>query len=393
MCNKTKSMVVLVLAVLLGLAVNAQIPIPDGFPNENTTGIKGAGLSYSDLTPKDYSSSGWTIPQSGITIDKLDITGYLIVTGSNVTIKQCRITSSNPNKHTIRSEGTNLVLEDVEVDGNQGWGGAIVGGNYTARRCNFHNAVRTKASTNTLMEDCYIHDLFKGVHPQYGSTHNECIKNEGGTGITIRHNTLLGPYQASTSVITMNASGAPLKDVTIENNFMSGGSVMCNIQREDWGHGAPSNITIHNNILEKGSTVWKNDPDTPDHAYIGDLMSWYVITCNKFHTGELFAGNNRTCTTPVGNLQPNIPVLDDQVLVTPYPMVHTLSITCSAQRISAVTIYDDAGRRVKEIPGTNSYISWDGADYNGQTTSPGMYYYRIKTATGKTHSGKVLKVQ
>jgi hypothetical protein len=215
------------------------------FPDATTTGIKGAGLTYSDLKK----SGSLSITTSGAVIDKLDISGIVRVKAPNVTIKRCRIRTSGG--FGIDNQSIGLKVEYCEIAGVQGTNQCIQYNHYTARYCDLSGgADGVKANGNVTIEHCYIHDCRK-----WTGTHNDCIQSTGGSNITIRYNRLMGPWQTSTSCIKMDSMRSQLRDVLIEGNFLSGGSYLVYSGAKD-GMPCPSNVRIINNTVHRDSFVW-----------------------------------------------------------------------------------------------------------------------------------------
>ena len=288
--------------LLLLTITAAQIPIPAGFPNANTTGPVGAGLSYGDLT----ASGGMTIKTANAVIEKLDISGLVTVDANNVTIRNCRIISGNIYGVRIEDGVTGLTIEYCEISGTT-HNSAGVNGNYdTLRYCNIYSFQDgLKIASNSVMEHCYIHDLYHEP-----GMHNDGMQNSGnGTNIIIRHNTVQALYQSQTAAIKITTNTGPIDNILIEGNFLSGGSYTVYVTDKGNGHGPPTNITFNENVWEWDS--WARKPDgvtvrpTAYITYDGNP----TFTCNRFHTGELIA-QNPTCTTGtnVSCLQKNLGV-------------------------------------------------------------------------------------
>ncbi|MEM9202360.1 MAG: S-layer homology domain-containing protein [Actinomycetota bacterium] len=211
-----------------------------GFPTPATTGIAGAGLSPSDLTK----SGSITIREDGTVIDMLDVNGVIRVQADNVVIKRTRIRHSEG--FGIRNEGRNLVVEDTTIIGGSTTATSnIAYSNYRCTRCNLSGAVDgATAYNNVVIEQSYIHDLRKGP-----GTHNDGIQSSGGSNVTVRGSTILGPYQESTSAILAQTNIDKIDNWNILDNYLHGGSYTVYLRDKGNGNGHPTNSTISGNVF------------------------------------------------------------------------------------------------------------------------------------------------
>lgn len=182
------------------------------YPNATNTGVL-AGVT------RDTVAGNVTL-SSGMTFQNKTLTGCIDITGSNVTIKNVKI-SCNSTGITVPESGVSgIVIEDVEIicTAAPGTGGrAIDGGNYTVRRANAYGCDDTMwANGNVVIEDSYLHD----PAPTAGGSHTDVIQLWTGVdNVTIRHNTLQGTLDTSSVVTT----GCGHVNLFIENNLMWGG--------------------------------------------------------------------------------------------------------------------------------------------------------------------------
>jgi len=288
--------IVSVICLTVVVANAERIPIPAGFPNATNTGIAGVGLTVDDLTPV----TAMTVTTEGAVVELLNISGGIRVSAANVTVRKCYITGGLYGVD-CRDGYSGAVIEDCTItDGGERK--AICGRNMTVRRCDmsgyqdgvFHYS-------NTLIEDCWIHDLTIGE-----LTHNDCIQTSSEVGgnynFDIVHNSLQTQYQDQTAAIIYQTHYGPLDDILIEDNFLSGGSytVYCTDRGNGWG--VPTNVTMQYNTWEKDS-----------YAY-GPLVydGTPTFLCNKFHTGE-WLSVNPPCD--VNNVLPVADAGSDQTVV------------------------------------------------------------------------------
>ena len=211
-------------------------PPPPGYPDATNTGVP-AGTA---LTPRGQ----LTITTAGAVVEGLDITGGVVVAAANVTIRKCRIRSST--QYVIKNNSTGLLVEDCEIDGLNGTGNSmgLGDGNLTVRRCNIHGTENGfNVGGPTIVEDSWIHDLYTG-----GGAHTDGMQfNQGASGITVRHNTIVS-RPGSTSCIIMWDEGNPQnRDVLIENNRLLGPGAAYTIYTPR--QGPLSNVRIRNNRM------------------------------------------------------------------------------------------------------------------------------------------------
>lgn len=182
------------------------------------------------------------ITTPGTVVENRDIYGYVVVRAANVTIRNCRVrgltaagfaTQDGQGLYglvTIQSAGaTGCVVESCTIVPTtpQWWSVGVKGNyNFTVRRCNISDVVdgidAYETSGVLTAEANFIHDLAffdnsndhatDSVHPYW--THNDCIQLSGGTGHTIRGNTLLGWASASSGMPgTLTANGYPQREI------------------------------------------------------------------------------------------------------------------------------------------------------------------------------------
>lgn len=174
-------------------------------------------------------SGSITVTTNGAVIQGLNISGQVVVSANNVTIRNCRITSSD--YYPIDYSGTGLLVEDTEIIGLSYTVTCGIGfDNYTARRVFVTGtADGFKANSNVLIEDCYVHTL--AIGPE---THNDGTQATGGDSVTLRHNTYkLGDQSGVSAVLQLGNEGGNNSNWLIENNLMDGGGWTINANSED----------------------------------------------------------------------------------------------------------------------------------------------------------------
>lgn len=197
-----------------------------GWPDSTNTGPRGQLTAVAGSV---------TLATPGMVYADRDVAGCIRVTARNVTIRNVRVTCSATYAIGVNS-GTggdvwwdpdaNLLIEDVEINhGGQLNGKGIAFTGYTARRVWYHNGSDcAHMGSNTAVVDsyCVVGPDSGGTGFCSGTEHFDGLQSDGGTGITIRHNTIRNPC-GQTSAILISTNTSPINDVTIENNLLAGG--------------------------------------------------------------------------------------------------------------------------------------------------------------------------
>ncbi len=220
-----------------------------GKPGASNTGVP-AGTQLTIV------NGNQTFSSSGQTISGKDFHGYVKVTGSNITFKDCIFRGGTPNGNNALLDteaATNTVVEDSEVVPLHP--AATIDGVWTKNtklyRVNIHGTVDgMKAGNNTLVQDSWIHDtswFASDPNQGGGSTHNDGIQAfDGVSGLTLRHNTI----DLSTSKDPNAALQDSASNVTVDNNWLDGGGCILNFA--DHGHPLPG-LSVTNNRFGRHS--------------------------------------------------------------------------------------------------------------------------------------------
>lgn len=214
--------------------------IPDGYPGPQNTGVP-LGTALTDSGPV-------TADRDGQVVENLNITGCLSIKASNVVVRNVKLTCGGKQRAiVIEGSRKGIVIEDSEIDGAGTTEVAIGWGGYTLRRVNVHDVQDgPRLGGGVTVEDSWIHDMVRK-----DDFHSDALQANGGTGIVVRHNTLM-PTETSTgdvlnSAIQLGAEAdsGTLSDVTIEDNYLDGGNYTINV-RSDAGI---SGIVLHDNVF------------------------------------------------------------------------------------------------------------------------------------------------
>jgi len=235
-----------------------------GFPNASNTGVP-AGTQLE-------SSGPITVTQNGAVISNKLVSGDITVLANNVTIKNTKVVGGRI-AAGYGSEQSGLVVQDVEIDGQgkvRSWS-AIGDVNYTCLRCNIHGTGSgPRAANNVLVQDSYVHDL---CCYEVGD-HRTAFGSNGGSNITLRHNTLdcgIGGCSSSTSFYGQWQSD----NVLIERNLFNTVSGYCLLLDE-----RITNARALDNVFGQ-----KYNPRCGGYGTHVDRSSTHVWSGNKLEDG------------------------------------------------------------------------------------------------------------
>jgi hypothetical protein len=213
--------------------------VPDGTQLATVTGNQTFGSSY-----------------NGQTISGKDFHGYVLVTGSNITFKNCIFRGGTPNGNnalldTQSSGASGIVVQDSEfapttpaatIDD-------IYAANLTLLRVDVHGGVDgIKASDNTTIQDSFIHDLsYFASDPNQGGgpTHNDTIQILDGNNIVVRHNNLTANITDANSAIQITQDFGLVGAVLLDKNWADYGGCTFNIAHK--GGSSLTGISVTNN--------------------------------------------------------------------------------------------------------------------------------------------------
>ena len=203
------------------------------------------------------------ITTAGTVIDGKAIKGCVGVKAQNVVIKRSTITCGDKGALIVRvydetQGGASVDIEDSEIVGN-GYGLAVGYGDYTLKRDNIHDLNEgPHISDGADIEDCWIHNLVFTSD----ADHQDVVQTTGGDTMTLRHNTLEAfdpttdqPFNAAFMV---GSETAPLRNVTVENNLMTGGTYTVSI-RPDL---KATNVRFAGNVFVRNSQYDAVDRET-----------------------------------------------------------------------------------------------------------------------------------
>lgn len=218
-------------------------PEPDDklYPDENDpmTGIP-AGVTLSN-------SGSITLSTPGQVVENKNINGTVSITAKGCKLRNCRITSGAYTIITARQDST-TEIDHCEIVGN-GSGQNGFDGTGWVHHCRIikcENPINI-AGDDALIEWNDIHDM-KGV----STSHIDGIQADGDIdGLIIRNNRLDNKNDDTSAVMLDNYWGA-IKNVTVENNFLGGGSFPAYLDGQFNGSSNATNIIYRNNHMRKG---------------------------------------------------------------------------------------------------------------------------------------------
>lgn len=242
-----------------GQDLSASASAASGFPDGSNTGVP-AGTALTSY------SGTLHVTQDNAVISNMLITGNVIIDADNVTLKNCKIISTNDWLGvSVKGDAKNFTMQDSEVDG-RGTTATAVQGKGTFLRNDIHGAENgidvPGGDGPTLIKDNYIHGL-----QNTGSPHYDGIQIDGAHDVTITHNTVINDH-GQTAAIMLDNYWEGLYNITVDNNRLVGGGFTIYLDdRFDGGPVDDSTIKIINNQVGGGGYG--------DYAFYGNNPVFY----------------------------------------------------------------------------------------------------------------------
>lgn len=190
--------------------------------NATNTGIVGAGIAESSLTP----SGSVTFSSSGATISGLKVTGTLSLQGSNITLRNCVVVQGGANSFGLVVDGSGCTVENVTVRPPSGsvsmLSSIIVGGNNVAiRRCDASGGenILTSNGFGVLYEENYFHGSSIVSDP---AGHADVCEVYNGSA-TFQRNRMVMGMTVDGVINAAPYSGQKVDYVRVWDNFLDGG--------------------------------------------------------------------------------------------------------------------------------------------------------------------------
>lgn len=272
----------------IGPACNGQTHVAGGndgivgcWPGPDNTGVPDGVVLSAYSGPTSF-SSGTTVIDGKLINDDLFVSG----TG-NLTVKNSKMVGH----FDADTASGSLTIIDSEIDGTS-WVGATVGfQNVTIVRSNIYGSQHSVlCGDNCSVADSWLHSQY-----EHNGDHNNAYISNGGSNVTLRHNTLhCTPTGSAGGGCSSNASFfgdfAVISNITIDKNLLlatpSGG--YCAYLGHDPGkpYGSnPSNVSVTNNYFQKGTS--------------GKCGIHAPVTSFLNANGNVFSGNKYTDGTTV----------------------------------------------------------------------------------------------
>ncbi|HKX24245.1 MAG TPA: fibronectin type III domain-containing protein [Candidatus Saccharimonadales bacterium] len=320
------------------------LTIPAGWVNPATAGIFGAGAEYGDLTVHEGSLA---TTMNGQVIEDLDIHGNIEIKHNNVTVRRCRIRSTQTstvitggegvvdgNKSTIDGLGNriwlanNLLVEYCEVIGTDdpeiNDQSGITSGGSTGITAHF-NILHGMSDAITLNDNATVRsNIVYDIKVAEGS-HADCFQITDGDNTVVEDNVLLchtttgAPVTGGDGVqrvnkdtgygnaaIQLGAQTGPLTNLTINHNYLSGGYYTINSNNSGEGANGPITGAYTNNVFSGyqkygpvanyGSGMTFDDSNVWEATRVTNSWSGPGDTIEKYY--HLTAGTQVNGTAP-----------------------------------------------------------------------------------------------
>ncbi len=308
------------------------------------------------------SSGPLVITTPGAVISGLDISGGVIIKAPNVTLINCKISSSGYNVVLIDKGLTGVTVQNCTIDAQGGGGQGIAGqGNFIAN--NIYGAADgiDVRGDNTLIQDNYIHGMSGS-----SASHFDGIQADGGfSNLTIDHNTVINE-KGQTSAIMLDNYWGPIANVKINNNLLVGGGYtvyMAEMGSGQPGGGPVTNVSFTNNHVGSGSygEYYLRSDLGHKQTMTGNVDDGATIAKGLVTTGSNTGGGGSTPTTPTQPTTPDAPKIDafsndSGVVGDGITNDNTVTLTGKAAAGSTVKVYD--GTTQVGTATTNSSGAW-----------------------------------
>ena len=259
-------------------------PSACGYPDASNTGVT-AGITLKRV-PQDitsgtgwaWDSRGWINAGSGAVVEGLDFNGSVEVTGSNVVVRNNRLTASGEGWAVALRHAANATIQnnDLVPSGTRLMVGIkdIYGDSSNTRIIgnDISNASTGVQISQGLIEANYIHDLgmVSGDHV------NGTTSNGGTSQLTIRGNTVLNRFSQTDAISLFQDFGLEANRLITGNLVAGGGYTIYGGDNRNFGR--TYNIKITNNRF---STIY-----FPNSGYYGPYAAY-----DPAGSGNEFSGN------------------------------------------------------------------------------------------------------
>jgi len=255
-------------------------PVPSGYPTPWTTGLRGLGIDVASLTPH---AGGVTFNTPGQVIEGYDFAESVHITGPNITLRRCRVTSSDffPVYTDVTAPGA--IIEDCRirsVGSNPARVVGLEGDGTIMRRCDTSGGADNVglSANNLVVEDCYIAGAYYvALLPNGDSSHNDCFQSAGGSNVTIRRCSVIGTWRDQTSCCLFKADATNITGVTLQSNYFSGGN-QCLIFYDMGAGRMVSGVVMTDNRFELDSWNIAAFPDISAYKSVEQMAASFIET-------------------------------------------------------------------------------------------------------------------
>jgi hypothetical protein len=193
--------------------------------NATNTGLAGDAVAASDLTPVSGAVTYGT-SYSGQTISLKSYTGTVTLTGSHITIKDCKLTNGGLDSVGFLLRGDHNTVQNCNITAPAGqsmyepvW---VFGDSNQVLRNNISRGenLLTTYGTNVTIAENYMHDVALDSNP---GDHPDGIEVYGGGPTLIRNNRIEEDNQYDAPVNVAPYNGYTVTDLTVQGNFLDNG--------------------------------------------------------------------------------------------------------------------------------------------------------------------------
>lgn len=232
------------------------------------------------LVNGDLASTG-----DGQVIEAVDVRGAIYVRHNNVTVRNFKAYGVQ------QDNAVGLIVEDGRIEPVSGWNGTdngIAWANFTARRIEIvHHFDAFKAHGNSVIEDCWVHDLdgtAGGGNTGGGYPHTDGVQISSGANVIIRRSRFENSY--GNGGIFADPDFGFISNIVIENCYIAGCGnfgifLIPSANTNAYQYGKPSGITVTGCVLGQPN----NTADWAGYAWVNaDNVTW---TNNYSNEGKL----------------------------------------------------------------------------------------------------------
>lgn len=187
------------------------------------------------------------VTKAGTVLSNLDIRGSVIIQANNVTVENCKISSSSFWVVDVKEGFTGALIQDCTIDG-LGQSGKGIFGQGTFLRNDISNVVDgiDVAGNNTHIEGNFIHDLYGTDGPHYDGI------NIDASNVTVKNNTVINDH-GQTSALMVSSDWGTVRNVVVENNLLVGGGYTIYAVTGSAGPGTLVDVQFNNNHFGSGA--------------------------------------------------------------------------------------------------------------------------------------------